>query len=130
MGSPSKFQTRHQSIETCERPFEPSNEEWEAKVEDYGFCYGRPYVTVDDGRHTVCAVFTDDEHSKPVNHFAEKARLIAAAPCMFEALDSLLNCVDGVHDYDQLHRCKRKALAALLKARGETSLAQAEAPNV
>jgi hypothetical protein len=47
----------------------------------------------------------------------ETARVIAAAPDTLEALDALLNCIDGVHDYEWLDRCKQAARAAIAKAR-------------
>jgi hypothetical protein len=67
------------------------------------------------------------------------ARLIAAAPCMFEALTKCLPFIDDALDAHSVMsdsvvtaECRNAvnlANAALRKARGETSLAQAEAPN-
>ena len=58
--------------------------------------------------------------------------LIAAAPCMFEALKAWEAYVDKWFDAsnDMQGEAYKLTKAALLKARGETSLAQAEAPNV
>lgn len=49
------------------------------------------------------------------------ANLFAASKDLYEALDSLLNCVDGVHDVEQLERCKDRALKAITRARGGSS---------
>lgn len=108
---------------STETKFTPSDEEWTAKTDDYGYCYGRPYVTVDDGRHTVCAVFTNDEGSKPVKHFVEKTHLIAAAPDLYEALKLALAAwgLEKSEPGFSLSAIEKQMRAALLKAHGGSS---------
>ena len=62
------------------------NETWTAHVRDFGYVGGQPYVEVDDGTDTVCRVMVQTRRFNPLP-YADRARLISAAPDLVEALD-------------------------------------------
>lgn len=116
---------KHQKVELCGG--KPQYDKTVMAFARWGMRGAAPEFIHDDGDYpklTRCDDLTEivagREHHKDWfrNIDNADARLIAAAPCLLEALGSLLNCVDGVHDPDWLDRVKREARAAIAKARG------------
>lgn len=96
--------------------------QWEALTDDYGYSGRGPYVTVDSDSGTLVGVWTSTVSGKPLPHEAN-ARLIAAAPELYAALDKACAGIQGVlgvfPNSPALSRVLAEAEAALAKARGQ-----------
>lgn len=96
--------TREELIK--ETPFTPGP--WEVNT-----FAGRPYREVFSGNQGLCDCGIYGQEAQEIE---ANARLIAAAPEMYEALFKLRGAVDGILlEYEYLTECKALALAALAK---------------
>jgi hypothetical protein len=105
--------------------FTPTDEQWTAEIGEARFNQNLHTWLVGSQYGPIC------ELTCATDRMMQRARLIAAAPDLYEALSGLLEGVlftQKAAHYPPDHPIN-KSIAALAKARGETSLAQAEAPN-
>jgi hypothetical protein len=97
---------------------------WTARLDDFGACYSRPYVAIDDGAKSIIAVWTLDELGRSINDWRGNALKAAAAPELYEALEWAVEVAASYFNHYPDRSGKQiakldAARAALAKARGE-----------